>query len=210
MKAIRLIFTATLLLSLLFTACETENTPVVDEPAQEENTDDGTENENDEDKGNENEEGKEDEESKEDNSWMENPQPLPEATYALNERIAVSDYVKYEGGKRNDYISFFEESTDRTLFLDIYTDESNTLLPTGRYLLADNFDNAVYREWSYLTLYTGTDDLLRFTEGWAEVIADAEHSSGYPYHKIRAYFVMESGESVSLEFEGTISETQVM
>lgn len=38
------------------------------------------------------------------------------------------------------------------------------------------------------------------------LLADNNHSSGYPYHKIRAYFNMENGDSVSLEYEGTIIE----
>lgn len=177
---------------LAFVGCEPEKNHVVDDPTQEEGTGDEGGNENGGDSGDE------------DNSWIENPTPMPEATYSLNERLIVSTYVSYDGC-RNDYMTFYQESTGYAVYLDIYTSADNTMLETGRYVLANTPKDAVYYEWSYFTPYTNSD-LFRFKEGWLEVIADAEHSSGYPYHKIRGYFTMESGESVSLEFEGTIAE----
>lgn len=192
MKVTRLIPILMLFVALAFVGCEPEKNHVVDDPTQEEGTDDEGGNENGGDSGDE------------DNSWIENPTPMPEATYSLNERLIVSTYVSYDGC-RNDYMTFYQESTGYAVYLDIYTSEDNTMLETGRYVLANTPNNAVYYEWSYFTPYTNSD-LFRFTDGWVEVIADAEHSSGYPYHKIRGYFTMESGESVSLEFEGTITE----
>ena len=192
------LFTLLLVAStLLVTSCKK------DQPANVENTEQNENDENKDDENNGENEGNKDDEDNGENDWQTNPQPLPEATYALANGIIASDYVNYADGKRNDYVSFYESETGYALFIDLYTAESNTLLNTGRYLLADNFDNSAYREYTYITFETN-GDLYRFTEGWVEVIADAEHSSGYPYHKIRAYFVMESGESVSLEFEGTI------
>ncbi len=212
MKITRLTSILVLLAALIVMGCEQTTSPVVDEPTQEENGEnEGNENEGNDENGDE--EGSDNEENgneggsgnEEDNSWIDDPMPMPEATYVLNERLAVSSYVSYSEGKRNDYMTFYQESTGYAVYLDIYTSESNTMLETGRYLLADIDDNAVYREWSYFTPYTNSD-LIRFTDGWVEVIADAEHSSGYPYHKIRAYFDMENGDSISLEFEGTIME----
>ena len=187
--------------TLVATACEEPKTPQT--PDNTEEPDDP--NNDDPNKGDEG--GKEDDENKneEDNSWIENPTPMPEATYALGDRISVISLITYANGLRNDYITFYDEATGYAVYTDIYTADSNTMLPTGRYLLSNDMVNTVYYEWSYFTPYTNSD-LYRFTEGWLEVIADGEHSSGYPYHKIRGYFVMESEESVSIEWEGTIVE----
>lgn len=191
--------------TLVATACEETQTPQTpdnteepDDPNNDDPNKDDDENKDDDDNtGNGNNE--------EDNSWIENPTPMPEATYALGDRISVKSLVTYADGLRNDYITFFDEATGYAVYTDIYTADSNTMLPTGRYLVSNDMVNTVYYEWSYFTPYTNSD-LYRFTEGWLEVIADGEHSSGYPYHKIRGYFVMESEESVSIEWEGTIIE----
>lgn len=185
--------------TLVATACEETKAPQTPDNTEEP---DDPNNDDDENKDDDNTGGGNNEE---DNSWMENPTPMPEATYALNDRISVISLVTYADGLRNDYITFYDEATGYAVYTDIYTADSNTMLPTGRYLLSNDMVNTVYYEWSYYTPYTNSD-LYRFTEGWLEVIADGEHSSGYPYHKIRGYFVMESEESVSVEFEGTIIE----
>ena len=187
--------------TLVATACEETKTPQTPDNTEQPNDP----NEDDPSQGDDG--GKEDDENKneEDNSWIENPTPMPEATYALSDHISVMSLVTYANGLRNDYITFYDEATGYAVYTDIYTADSNTMLPTGRYLLSNDMVNTVYYEWSYFTPYTNSD-LYRFTEGWLEVIADGEHSSGYPYHKIRGYFVMESEESVSIEWEGTIVE----
>ena len=187
--------------TLVATACEEPKTPQT--PDNTEEPDDP--NNDDPNKGDEG--GKEDDENKneEDNSWIDNPTPMPEATYTLNNQISVMSLVTYADGLRNDYMTFYDEATGYAVYTDIYTADSNTTLPTGRYLLSNELQDTVYYEWSYFSPYTNSE-LYRFTEGWLEVIADEEHSSGYPYHKIRGYFVMESEESVSVEFEGTIIE----
>ena len=196
-----------LALMLVATACEnTTDTPQTPDNTEEPET--PNEDENKEDEGSKDDEGsKEDEDNKneEDNSWIENPTPMPEATFVLNDGIAVSSIITVADGMRNDYMTFYQESTGYAVYFDIYTADSNTMLPTGRYILSNEQMNTVYYEWSYFTPYTNSD-LYRFTEGWLEVIADAEHSSGYPYHKIRGYFVMENEDSVSIEWEGTIAD----
>jgi hypothetical protein len=216
MKTTRLISILMLFATLAFAGCKPETSPVNPDPTPEQGTDDeGNSDENGGDQGDDNgDEGNGGDNgngdgngdgngNEDDNSWIDNPQPMPEATYALNDRLLVTSLVTYADGHRNDYMTFYDELTGLAVYLDIYTSESNTILETGRYLLADSYDNAVYYQWSYFVPYVNAD-LVRFTDGWLEVIADAEHSSGYPYHKIRAYFDMESGESVSIEFEGTI------
>ena len=200
MKIAKYTLALILLMGLMFTGCETPEGDVKN-PNQEENTGETGDNTDNNDGGSTEEDGKEEE----DNSWIDNPTPMPEATYALNDRISVMSLVTYADGLRNDYITFYDEATGYALYTDIYTADSNTMLPTGRYLLSNDMVDTVYYEWSYFTPYTNSD-LYRFTEGWLEVIADGEHSSGYPYHKIRGYFVMESGESISVDWEGTITE----
>jgi hypothetical protein len=101
-------------------------------------------------------------------------------------------------------MTLYDETTGYAVYMDIYTDQSNTTLPTRKYMVSSEQMDTIFYQWSYFTPYTDSD-LYRFSEGWAEVIADTEHSSGYPYHKIRAYFLMESGESVSIDWEGTIT-----
>ena len=201
---IKNLFMMLLAFTLVATACEETKTPQTpdnteepDDPNNDDPNKDDDENKEDDNTGNGNNE--------EDNSWIENPTPMPEATYALGDRISVKSLVTYDNGLRNDYITFFDEATGYAVYTDIYTADSNTMLPTGRYLVSNDMVNTVYYEWSYFTPYTNSD-LYRFTEGWLEVIADGEHSLGYPYHKIRGYFVMESEESVSIEWEGTIIE----
>ena len=199
---IKNLFMLLLAFTLVATACEETKSPQAPDNTEKPDTP------NNDDEGEKNDDGgKEDDEDKkeEDNSWIENPTPMPEATYALNDHISVMTLVTYADGLRNDYITFYDGATGYAVYTDIYTADSNTMLPTGRYILSNDMVDTVYYEWSYFTPYTDSD-LYRFTEGWLEVIADGEHSSGYPYHKIRGYFVMESGESVSVEFEGTIIE----
>ena len=130
----------------------------------------------------------------------------PGTLYVMDGPFNVTDWVKYENGYRNDYISFYEADTGYAIYFDIYTDDSNTTLPTGEYLLSDGYDNCAHREWCYFTFYTD-GDLYRFNDGYIKVIADTEHSSGFTYHKIVANFKMENGDSVTLEYEGTITES---
>lgn len=149
--------------------------------------------------GNENQ-GENGNENGDDKEWSE---PLPEADYAIAGRITASEFVNFVDGRRNDYISFYDELNGYVLYIDLYTDESNAFLPSGDYPLADGFDNCAYREYTYFTP-TPNSDLVRFTEGWVSVIADENDPSGYTLHKIRAYFTMTTGETVSLDYTGTL------
>ena len=104
--------------ALFTTACEnTTDTPQTPDNTEEPET--PNEDENKDDEG-----SKEDE----DNSWIENPTPMPEATYVLNDRIAVSSIVTVADGMRNDYMTFHQESTGYAVYFDIYTADSNTTL----------------------------------------------------------------------------------
>ncbi len=196
MRVAKYLWMLTVAFALMMIGCEEPDSPTppsdnTEQKGDQENQ--GDENQGDENQGGENQGGK-------DMEWKE---PLPEATYALAGRITASDFLSFSDGRRNDYISFYDEITFHTLYIDLYTAESNTIVPEGRYPLADNFDNAAYREYTYLSLIPN-GELYRFTDGWVEVMADENDPSGYTLHKIRAYFTMESGETVSLDYTGTI------
>ena len=198
--------------ALFVASCEDEITPPNnnnteqggeqgDENGNENGGENGDENqgENGGENGNENQ-GENGNENGDDKEWSE---PLPEADYAIAGRITASEFVNFADGRRNDYISFYDELNGYVLYIDLYTDESNAFLPSGDYPLADGFDNCAYREYTYFTP-TPSSDLVRFTEGWVSVIADENDPSGYTLHKIRAYFTMTTGETVSLDYTGTL------
>ena len=110
-------------------------------------------------------------------------------------------------GLRNDYLSIYEEASGRSLFIDFYSPLGGEYLASGEYPLGDGSSMTCAQEYTYLTL-VNDGDLLRFSEGVARVTVDAEHESGYPWYTIDAYFVMESGESVLLDYDGQISLKQ--
>ncbi len=133
------------------------------------------------------------------------PKPLPEATYEFKHGITATAFTLTTNGLRNDYISFYEESTSRTLFIDFYAPIDSPHLPSGEYPLGDGSVMTCAAEYTYLTLYVN-GDLLRFSEGGATVEVDAEHESGFPWYHITAYFTMPNGETVSLDYEGQIAQ----
>ena len=127
------------------------------------------------------------------------------ATYVMDGPFDAASWVSYKDGYRNDYISFYETDSGYSIYFDIYTNQSNTTLPTGRYEISNDYNDCAYREWSYFTFYND-GELNRFKEGYVDVVVDTEHESGYPYHTINAQCVMDSGDIVTLEFVGTITE----
>lgn len=132
------------------------------------------------------------------------PKPYPEGTYHFSEGVQGSIYTM-EGGLRNDYLSFYDNATGHTLFIDFYCDPSNEYLATGDYLLGDGSAMTCHQEYSYV-LFAGSEELFRFSEGGASVFVNPNHESGYPWYQITGYFEMLSGESVSLSFEGQLLE----
>ena len=131
------------------------------------------------------------------------PKPYPQGTYHFSEGVQGSIYTM-EGSLRNDYLSFYDNATGHTLFIDFYCDPSNEYLATGDYLLGDGSAMTCHQEYSYV-LFAGSDELFRFSEGGVSVFVNPEHESGYPWYQITGYFEMLSGESVSLNFEGQLS-----
>lgn len=136
---------------------------------------------------------------------MPEPEPLPtEADYEFRGNLHANIMVLETNGLRNDYLSIYEEASGRSLFIDFYSPLGGEYLASGEYPLGDGSSMTCAQEYTYLTLFTN-GDLLRFSEGVARVEVDTDHESGYPWYTIDAYFVMESGESVLLDYDGQIS-----
>lgn len=133
------------------------------------------------------------------------PKPYPQGTYHFSEGVQGCIYTMEAGGLRNDYLSFYDNATGHTLFIDFYCDPSNAYLATGDYVLGDGSAMTCHQEYSYV-LFDGSEELFRFSEGGVSVFVNPEHESGYPWYQITGYFEMLSGESVSLSFEGQLLE----
>jgi hypothetical protein len=109
--------------------------------------------------------------------------------------------VLQTNGLRNDYVSFYEASSGRTLFIDFYSPIDGAYLPSGIYPLGDGSSMTSAQEYTYLTLYTD-GDFLRFVDGQADVVAHHDPVTNTTTHSVTAYYTMESGETVSLQFAG--------
>ena len=184
-----------ILLALLFVvACEpaadNPNTPTP--PNQEENGED-----NGEDNGKE--DGKED---GKDDSWMDEVIDTSNADYLFAGDITGKVIVQESNGLRNDYISLHDNATGLTLFLDLYSPMVYDYVTPGIYTFGDGAAMTAHREYCYI--HFPDDTLMRFTDGRVKVIADPEHSSGYPYYHITARFVNEAGEVIVADYEGQL------
>lgn len=126
---------------------------------------------------------------------------VAEATYMLGDNITASTYVLETNGLRNDYVSFYDASTGYTLFIDFYSPIDGAYLPSGEYPLGDGSSMTSAQEYTYLTLYTD-GDLLRFVDGKATVVAHYDAVTNVTTHSVTAYYTMESGETVSLQYGG--------
>ena len=176
--------------ALMFVACgEQEVTPDVPDTPQEEPNQNPNEDPN--------------QDPNEEPEPLPEPKPYPQGTYHFSEGISASIYTLETNGLRNDYLSFYDEATGDTLFIDFYSELSNENMAMGEYLLGDGSAMTCAQEYTYLK-YSWSDDLYRFEEGSAYVVVDVEHESGYPWYHITGYFSMANGESVSLDYEGQI------
>jgi hypothetical protein len=137
------------------------------------------------------------------------PEPAPEypeGTYHFSENLSASVYTMETNGLRNDYLSFYDNVSGNTLYIDCYSESGGEELASGKYELGDGTQPMTFaQKWTYMT-FSGSDDLHRFVEGSAYVVTDSEHESGYPWYHITAYFVLPDGQSVSLDYEGQIAE----
>lgn len=137
---------------------------------------------------------------------QEQPETYPEGTYHLDGMLVAKRQVLETNGLRNDYISFNDSTTGHTLFIDFYSDVANEDLANGKYELGDGTMPMTFAQAYTYMLFAGSEDLHRFTEGNVSVVVNPEHESGYPWYHITAYFVMQDGQSVSLDYEGQVGE----
>ena len=204
---IKSLFTILLSITLATTACETidaPNTPETPEQPSDTEEPEDTEEPGDTEK-------PEDSEEPEDNNTPEDPihPELPEATYALCDNVMASVYTLETNGLRNDYVGFYEPYTDRTLFIDFYSPIEAAYLPSGVYLLGDGSSMTSAKEYTYITFETD-GDLVRFVDGSATVTAHHDDESNTTTHKVTAYYTLESGETVSMVFDGIFTIKQAV
>ena len=131
------------------------------------------------------------------------PKPYPQGTYHFSEGILASIYTTETNGLRNDYISFYDDATGHTLFIDFYCPIGNDYLAIGDYVLGDGSAMTCHQEYCYI-MFSGSEELYRFTEGGASVFVNPEHESGYAWYQITGYFELPSGQGVSLHYEGQL------
>ena len=181
-----------ILLALLFVvACEpTVDNPETPTPPNQEET--GNE-ENGEDNG---------KEDGNDDSWMDEVIDTSGADYLFKDGITGKVIFLEYNGLSNDYISLYDNATDLTLFLDLYSPMLYDYVTPGIYTFGDGAAMTAHREYCYI--HFPDDTLMRFTDGRVKVITDPEHSSGYPYYHITARFVNEAGEVIVADYEGQL------
>ena len=184
---IKSIFALLLAFALFTTACEnSNNTPIPD------NTE-------------EPDAPKDDEENKEEEETKDPVHPeLEAATYELKENLDVRVHPLQTNGIRNDYVSFYDVYSDITLFIDFYAPLECAYLPSGEYPLGDGSSMTSDREYTYVTLETGAD-FIRCVDGWAVVTAKHNDETGETSHKVTAYYTMENGETISVQYEGVFT-----
>ena len=177
---IKNLFTLLLAFALFTTACENNtNTPTPENP--------------------------EEETPKEDNNNDAPVHPeLEAATYELRDNLDVRVHPLQTNGLRNDYVSFFDVYSDVTLFIDFYAPIECEYLPSGVYPLGDGSSMTSAQEYTYVTLETGAD-FIRFTDGWAVVTATHDEATGKTTHKVTAYYTIENGETISVQYEGVFT-----
>lgn len=128
--------------------------------------------------------------------------PTVEADYLIAEDVIAHTIEGVNAGVRNDYISFLDNATGYTLFLDIYTTTELGYLPEGYYPLGDEMLGCCYREYTYFMEHNDAD-LVRFAEGGVEVKVSLS-DKGKPTHTVWGKFTTDEGVSVGLVFRGTI------
>ena len=181
-----------ILLALLFiVACEptVDNPDTPTPPNQEENGEDNGE-----------DNGKDD---GKDDSWMDEVIDTSDADYLFKDGITGKVIVQESNGLRNDYISLFDNATDLTLFLDLYSPMVYDYVTPGIYTFGDGSAMTVNKEWCYV-YFNDNEPLMRFVEGRVKVMVDPEHSSGYPYYHITARFVNDAEEVIAADYEGQL------
>lgn len=130
------------------------------------------------------------------------PRPTLEATYVMDASTDVKPYIDAADNLRNEYLAFYDSENDYSLYIDLYTDASNSYLPSGVYPLGTLGAGVSYEQYSYFMPYS-TAELIYFSEG-STTIASIEGSRAIHYI-IDAHFTLTTGESVALYYSGIIA-----
>ena len=140
-----------------------------------------------------------------DDSWMDEVIDTSGADYLFKDGITGKVMFLESNGLSNDYISLNDNATGLTLFLDLYSPMVYDYVTPGIYTFGDGSAMTVNKEWCYV-YFNDNEPLMRFVDGRVKVIADPEHSSGYPYYHITARFVNEAEEVIVADYEGQLIE----
>ena len=125
-----------------------------------------------------------------------------DATYCFVDNITASVDIMQTNGLRNDYVSFYDDVKGHTLFIDFYSPLGGEYLPAGTYPLGDGSSMTSDQQYTYILL-AGQQDFIRITEGSATV-AVVSSATGAIIHSITANYTMTTGDTIALQFTGTI------
>ena len=125
-----------------------------------------------------------------------------DATYCFVDNITASVDILQTNGLRNDYVSFYDDVKGHTLFIDFYSPLGGEYLPAGTYPLGDGSSMTSDQQYTYILL-AGQQDFIRITEGSATV-AVVSTATGAIIHSITANYTMTTGDTIALQFTGTI------
>ncbi|MBR3826950.1 MAG: hypothetical protein IKJ38_04475 [Alistipes sp.] len=125
-----------------------------------------------------------------------------DATYSFVDNITASVDIMETNGLRNDYVSFYDNVKGHTLFIDFYSPLEGEYLPSGTYPLGDGSSMTSDQQYTYILL-AGHEDFIRITEGSATV-AVVSTATGAITHSITANYTMTTGDTIALQFTGTI------
>lgn len=128
--------------------------------------------------------------------------PELKATYVMDATTTVTAYIDTVDGLHNEYLSFYDSRNDYSLFIDLYTDASNSFLPSGEYPLAPLAAGVSYEQYSYFMPYL-TADLIYFSEGSTTITAIDGNLA--IYYIVDAHFTLTTGESVALYYSGIVA-----
>ncbi len=121
-----------------------------------------------------------------------------DADYELYIEGEASCFAATADGVRNDYITFYDNISGGTLFIDFYAADATGYLPSGRYELGEAVAGSCSQQYTYF-MRTPDVDFERFSEGYAEVVRDDRNR-----YVIHAEYTLLSGETVAMLFRGRI------
>lgn len=125
-----------------------------------------------------------------------------DATYVFKDNLLGILRV-VDGDLRNDYVEFLDNTTGHALYIDFYSPLGGEYLPTGTYPLGDGSSMTSLKKYTYILL-SGWSDFIYITEGYAEVVATRDETTGEIVHKITADYTMSTGDTIALRYSGVL------